>query len=259
MIQLKKTVNVKGVAIGEGAPKICIPMVGSNVSQLREEAAVMKELTFDVIEWRVDFFGDVFELDWVEDALIEIRAVFPEKPLIFTFRTKAEGGMTEASQAFYGELNQAMIATGQVDLIDVELFSDESLIQELLKLAHEAGVAVIISNHEFHKTPPKEEIIARLRKAAELGGDIAKIAVMPTCSADVLTLLDATRTVKEDDGIGPLITMAMGGLGLITRFAGDVFGSDLTFGAAKKASAPGQITAGDLRNVIDLIHRNMPQ
>ena len=42
-----------------------------------------------------------------------------------------------------------------------------------------------------------------------LGADIVKFAVMPQCERDVLTLLDATLTMKEEHSDTPVITMSM--------------------------------------------------
>lgn len=84
-----------------------------------------------------------------------------------------------------------------------------------------------------------------------------KIAVMPTNAADVLTLLDASNTMKEQYANRPIITMSMSGKGVISRLAGEVFGSALTFGAAKKASAPGQVSVAELRNILSLLHSSL--
>ena len=86
-----------------------------------------------------------------------------------------------------------------------------------------------------------------------LGADIVKFAVMPQCERDVLTLLDATLTMKEDHDDTPVITMSMGGQGLVSRLAGEVFGSCLTFGTAGKASAPGQIPANLLSTFLQTL------
>ncbi|MET1176254.1 type I 3-dehydroquinate dehydratase, partial [Paenibacillus amylolyticus] len=86
--------------------------------------------------------------------------------------------------------------------------------------------------------------------AQELGGDLPKIAVMPETTADVLRLLEATCTMNEKYADRPIITMSMAGKGIISRLAGEVFGSAMTFGAAKKASAPGQIAAGELKEIL---------
>lgn len=254
---MNKVVTIKGVALGEGTPKICVPIVGRNIPEIIEEANFLKELDFDVLEWRVDFFQDVTDIDKVIETLKIVKGIISEKPVIFTFRSAKEGGQREVSREFYLELNIAVAESKLIEVIDVELFNDEADVKKIVKAAHDNEVRVIISNHDFHKTPSKEEIILRLRKAWELGGDIPKIAVMPNSAEDVITLLDATRIMKEQYSSGPIITMSMGGKGVISRISGELFGSALTFGSAKKASAPGQISVGDLRNVMDLMHNNI--
>lgn len=254
---MKKTVTIKGLTIGDGIPKICVPMVSENLIQLKEEAALLRSLDPDIVEWRADFFREVENFDKVEEALNEIRSILNDIPLIFTFRSAREGGQLEISNEYYFELNKKIVGTGHIDIIDVELFNDQNNIKSLIKEAHGNNVFVIISNHDFEKTPSKDEIISRLRKAQELGGDIPKIAVMPKNSSDVLTLLEATNTMNEEYADRPLITMSMSGKGVISRLTGELFGSAITFGAAKKASAPGQVPVDQLRNVLNVLHSNL--
>lgn len=254
---MKKNVTVKGVTIGEGAPKVCVPIVGETLLQLKEEAELLQTLELDVVEWRVDFFTDVEEVEKVKAALAEIRTILPNTPLIFTFRSAKEGGEKEITSEYYVELNKAIAETGLSDIIDVELFSEEKDVRTLIETAHANGVYVIISNHDFAKTPPKDEIISRLRKAQEYGGDLPKIAVMPNNTYDVLTLLEATTEMYEQYADRPIITMSMSGKGMISRLSGEVFGSALTFGAAKRASAPGQVAVAELQNVLSLLHKNL--
>lgn len=254
---MTKTVTVRGLVIGEGMPKICVPLVGETLVQLKEEAEFLKTIELDVVEWRVDFFDQVEDFEQVKKALAEIRTFLPTTPLIFTFRSHKEGGNKEITTSFYFELNKTVAETGLVDIIDVELFNDENEVKTIIEKAHAKNVFVIVSNHDFHKTPTKEEIISRLRKAQEFGGDIPKIAVMPNSTADVLTLLDATNTMNEQFADRPFITMSMAGKGVISRLAGEVFGSAVTFGAAKKASAPGQVNVKELRSVLNLLHESL--
>ncbi|WP_026564375.1 type I 3-dehydroquinate dehydratase [Bacillus sp. UNC41MFS5] len=254
---MPKTVTVRNLTIGEGIPKICVPLVGETIAQLMEEAKFLKSIDLDLVEWRVDFFEDVEVIEKVKEALIEVRSLLPNTPLIFTFRSHKEGGHKEISTSFYFELNKIIAETGLIDIIDVELFNDEKDVKRIIEGAHAQNVLVIISNHDFHKTPAKEEIISRLTKAQELGGDLPKIAVMPTCTTDVLTLLEATNIMKEQYADRPFITMSMAGKGVISRLAGEVFGSALTFGAAKKASAPGQVGVKELRSVLNLLHESL--
>jgi len=254
---MPKTITVRDLTIGEGIPKICVPIVGETIAQLKEEADFLKNLDLDLVEWRVDLFDQVETIEKVKEALIELRSILPNTPLIFTFRSHKEGGNKEITTSFYFELNRTIAETGLVDIIDVELFNDENEVKKLIEDAHAKNVFVIISNHDFEKTPAKDEIVTRLRKAQELGGDIPKIAVMPINPADVLTLLDATNTMKEQYADRPFITMSMAGKGVISRLAGEVFGSALTFGSAKKASAPGQIAVKELRSVLNLLHGSL--
>ncbi|MDR7078509.1 3-dehydroquinate dehydratase-1 [Neobacillus niacini] len=254
---MKKTITVKGVTLGEGAPKICVPMVGKNLEQLKEEAVFLRTVDLDIVEWRVDFFEQVEDLEKVKEALAAIRKILKDIPLIFTFRSAKEGGEKEVNENYYFQLNKEIAKSGLVDIVDVELLTDEHEVKSLIEIAHRNDVYAIVSNHDFDKTPAKEEIIARLRKAQELGADLPKIAVMPRNAVDVLTLLEATNTMFEQYADRPIITMSMAGKGIVSRLAGEIFGSALTFGAAKKASAPGQVPVTELRNILSLINRSL--
>lgn len=254
---MSRTVIVKNVIIGEGIPKICVPLIGATLSELKQEAESFKELSPDLVEWRTDFFDEVEDVEAVKSALKEIHSIIPEVPLIFTFRSAKEGGEKQVSTEYYIALNIAAAESGLVDIIDVELFNEEQDVKLLVETAHTHNVSVIISNHDFHGTPSQEEIISRLRKAQELGGDLPKIAVMPQDAGDVLTLLEATHMMKEQYADRPIITMSMAGTGVISRLAGEIFGSALTFGAAHKPSAPGQVAVVELRNVLSLLHRSL--
>ena len=88
----------------------------------------------------------------------------------------------------------------------------------------------------------------------ELGFDMTKIAVMPRKERDVLDLLDATLAMKETFGDRPFVTMSMGKIGIISRMTGECFGSSLTFGTAGAASAPGQIDAKELKQILHILH-----
>lgn len=248
------TVKVRNLEIGTGAPKIIVPIVGVTKEEILAEAKTFDTLPIHVVEWRVDWFEHVFEFDKVEDVLKDLRNVLGNIPLLLTFRTKKEGGEKAIDTKDYKELNLRAAKTGYVDFIDVEIFTGDDVVREIIDGAHAAGVKVIASNHDFFKTPAKSDIIYRLRKMQDMGADIPKIAVMPQSRRDVLTLLCATEEMVSDYADRPIITMSMAGTGVISRLCGEVFGSSMTFGAAKKASAPGQMGVNDLNTVLDLLH-----
>ena len=253
---MSKIVEVKNVKIGQGIPKIAVPIVGTNNAELIEEAKGLKELNFDIVEWRVDFYEDVEDIEKVKEILSEIRIILSHTPILFTFRTKNEGGEREVPIEYYVKLNCEIAKTKKIDLVDVELFTGDVFVKEVVETAHSNGVKVVMSNHDFSKTPSKEQIVLRLIKMKELNADLPKIAVMPQNEADVLTLLSATNEMKQKYSDQPIITMSMAGMGVISRLCGEFFGSALTFGAAKKASAPGQIGVEDLNTVLQILHKS---
>ena len=251
------TVRVKNIVIGEGIPKICASIIEKNKKLILKEAVNISKLQVDIVEWRVDWFEDAEDIEKVKDVLKDLVPILKDTPLLFTFRTSKEGGEKDINVNKYVELNKAIVTTGVVDIIDVEVFIGDEVVKDIINYAHGMGAKVIASNHDFYKTPSKDDIIYRLRKMQDLGADILKIAVMPNNVSDVITLLDATRIMKEKYANRPIITMSMSGKGVVSRLTGELFGSALTFGATNKISAPGQISIADLRKVIELLHENM--
>lgn len=250
-------VKVRNVEIGTGIPKICVPIVGTTKEEILNAAETIKTTAADVVEWRVDWYEDIFDFEKTEETMRALRETLGEMPILFTFRTSKEGGEKAIETDVYVELNQKAARTGLIDLIDVEAFTGDDAVKAVIGTAHECGVKVVASNHDFQKTPEKEEIVSRLRRMQELGADIPKIAVMPQNKKDVLTLLSATEEMATDFADRPIITMSMSGPGVISRLCGEVFGSALTFGAVGKASALGQMRAGDLQTVLELLHKSL--
>ena len=251
------TVKIRDIEIGAGSPKIIVPIVGVTKTYNIEEAKTFVSIPVDVVEWRVDWFEGVFDFAQVEDTLKDLRAALGNTPILMTFRTSKEGGEKAIEPEAYAELNIKAAQTGYVDMIDVEIFTGDEIVKKIIDGAHAAGVKVVASDHGFFKTPARAEIIYRLRKMQDMNADIPKIAVMPQNKKDVLTLLAATEEMTTNYADRPIITMSMAGTGVISRLCGEVFGSSMTFGAAKKASAPGQMGVNDLNTVLGLLHNAM--
>lgn len=200
----------------------------------------------DLIEWRIDFFDQVEDAEKLVETAKKLRQVMSEMPLLTTFRTHFEGGVKKLSEEEYFDICRVLIKEKATDLLDLELFRKTSKLKEIIAEAHENNIYIIMSNHDFDKTPETSELERRLTLMKTYGADIAKIAVMPNSARDVLNLLLATDNIKYKLNC-PLITMAMGDLGKVTRISGEVFGSCLTFGTVGDASAPGQIKSTNLK------------
>ena len=249
-------VKIRDLTLGEGKPKICVPIVGRTKEEIALRAGELLKADPDLAEWRADWYENALEEESLQNMLRFLRGELGGLPLLVTFRTKQEGGERELTLGEYQWFLRQVLASGQADLLDVELSKGIALLEDTCEEAHRAGMYVAASSHDFGGTPEKEEIIRRLRMMQECGADLLKLAAMPKDAQDVLTLLGATQEMKEKYAKQPLITMSMGGLGLISRLSGEVFGSAVTFGAAGMASAPGQLGVPELKMTLDVIHRN---
>jgi len=247
------SVKVRNLEIGVELPKICVPIVDKTEEEILKSARKITTTKADLVEWRVDWFEEIFDFEKVQSVLQKLREILEERPILFTCRTTCEGGEIALTENQYKFLNCCAIESGYVDLIDIEMFHYTEAVNELLTFAHEKGVKVVGSNHEFHATPEKDEIIRRLVFMQEAGADIPKIAVMPQDKQDVLTLLCATEEMVREHNATPVVTMSMGPQGVISRIAGKVFGSAMTFGTVGKSSAPGQLEVEDLRTVMKIL------
>lgn len=259
-------VKIKETALGEGIPKICVPVMGANQEEVLENAQELQHDLIDMVEWRVDYWENLQDTEKIIETASLLQSMFTKKPLLFTFRTAKEGGEKEILWEDYRQLLETMAASHSVDLIDVEAFRGYDAVSEEKKQwqaddACNAGVqafiqtlqkdvAVIGSYHDFSKTPSQEEIANRLAFISEIGADIPKIAVMPKKESDVFTLMQATLQAKEAIGDKPVITMSMAFMGSISRILGASFGSAVTFGCVGVPSAPGQIEASKLSTLL---------
>lgn len=249
-----KTVAVRNITLGEGIPKICVSIIGKTKAEIIAEAKALLKTKADIAEWRVDWYDSAMDTARVLQTARELRAALGNMPILFTFRTAKEGGEKEISVEAYESLNLAVIQSGYVDMVDVEVFMDEAMAKNSIAIAHEKGVKIVASNHDFDKTPEKSEIIRRLCYMQDLGADLPKIAVMPKSKTDVTMLLDATTEMYENHATGPIVTMSMSKNGVVSRISGEIFGSAMTFGAAKKVSAPGQLEVNKLAEVLAMVH-----
>lgn len=256
-----KTVNVRGVELGAGVPKTIVPIVAKTKADILAKAEEITRLPADFVEWRADFYEDLFNTRRLLDTLKELRGVLKNTPILFTIRTKPEGGEVKLLYEQYSEINLEIAKSGDADLVDVEMFWGNKdwnaaafdVSAKFVDKIHKAGCLVVGSRHNFSDTPDRDSIVLTLRNIQSAGADIPKIAVMPKIRADVLDVIDASIMYgREADR--PYLTISMGPLGMLSRVACEFCGSCMTFGAAGQVSAPGQIQVGELKNMLTMIH-----
>ena len=244
-------VNIRDCRIGEGRPKVILPIVERTEAAILEKAAQFSTLPADCVEWRVDWFEGFQSPAAIACCVQKLRVTLRDKLLLVTFRTKAEGGEQLLSHPEYLAFLRLILDTDCADLLDIEFFSAGERLPQWIAAAHAVGVKVVCSSHDFQKTPPRAELVERMVRMQQAGADLPKLAVMPTCRTDVLELLTATAEMAGHHPETPVITMSMGALGAVSRLCGEAFGSAMTFANPGTASAPGQVPLDVVDTVLD--------
>ena len=251
-----KAIELRGRPAGSGRfPAICAPLVGRTRERLLAEAAVVAAKRPDILEWRVDFFEGIGDTAAVLDVLARIKQAAGGIPILFTRRSSREGGEPIAlSEPQVVSLYRAVCAAGDVDLVDFEMGNEGNDVHEVREISQAHDIKLILSFHDFQRTPSSDFLGQRFAQAASLGADIAKVAVMPQGMDDVLTLLAATLHASETLAI-PIVSMSMGRLGAVTRMCGWAFGSAMTFAVGEASSAPGQMAIEDVNAAVALLQK----
>lgn len=248
-----KPILVSGRPLVTGRSAVCAPLVGRTREALLAEAAAVAELGPDLIEWRVDFYEGIERTREVLALAAAIRCAAGGLPMLFTRRSEREGGESVTlhdSQVV--ALYAAVCAGGAVDLVDFEMGSAPADVRAVREAARRQGVGLVLSFHDFQSTPAPEVLIQRFEQAVHLGADVAKVAVMPHDMSDVLALLAVTLQASQALAI-PVVSMAMGAKGAVSRLCGGAFGSALTFGMGLSPSAPGQLPIRELKSALALL------
>lgn len=246
----KQIVHIRDLYIGNGRSCICVPITARTEKELDECLEAMEGHAGDMVEWRADLFEELPDRRALSGLLERIRAKIGSRPLLFTYRTRKEGGGGIDGGPRYRDILLGAAASQAADLVDVELLTAGGNAQVLVGELHLLGTVVIGSSHDFEKTPSEEEMLSRLCAMQELGMDITKLAVMPRSRMDVLRLLNVAVKMEEQYGDRPCVTMAMGPLGVLSRISESLTGNAITFGTCGEASAPGQLPADELEKIL---------
>ncbi len=252
--RIASPLRVRNVEFGGDKPLFCIPIVARDLRELAAQAEIAHKLKPELIEWRSDFFSTPTTTSLIEAARL-IHEIALTEPIIFTLRAKNEGGAQDIPQPERRNLIEAVLRSSTIDLVDLELANGDEFLRSTMQVAKQHGIPVILAFHDFERTGDDDFLLSKIESMRSHGASIAKIAVMPQSHEDVLRLLRITARARTLYPRLPLITMAMGALGSITRTAGFLFGSDMSFALGQAGSAPGQIPIEDARRLTEILLR----
>jgi 3-dehydroquinate dehydratase-1 len=206
----------------------------------------------DILEIRLDLLG----IRTPERAAEVIREIKAETgiPIIVTSRSGAEGGKWDGKEEDRtGLLINLLSLKDGPDAIDIELSAGMKERNRVIKAAKDRETAVIVSSHDFLKTPPLQNMRTIIEEMFLAGADIAKLAVMPLSVGDTLNLLRITLDFK--DAGKSVCTIAMGSQGKHTRVVAPFYGSVLTYASIESnaSAAPGQLPVDEVKKIMEML------
>lgn len=229
---------------------ICIPITArTHVGAMR--AIERSAAQADVIELRMDLIhkGRLVEL------IGQVRACDDAVEVLVTHRPQAGGGSSQERSRI--DCLKEAVGLG-ADYVDVEIQTKRALLDDLREtiVCLQRRTALIVSHHDFKRTPPLKTLRSWLRRCVEAGADIVKIvtwAETPQDNLRVLGLLDAAGRADIN-----LVSFCMGPRGRISRIAAPLLGSYLSYVSLRRGgqSAPGQLTVTEMNKITDILRRD---
>lgn len=252
---------MRRLPLSTGSVVVAVATTATTPAGCAAQARAAARAGADVIELRADLLADLEPVGRLAGLCAGIASDPAGAPVLLTVRTAAEGGRAPLDDARYRTCLfdlVAALAPGRegarpacADAVDIEL--NRGGTAELVAAVHEIGLDALVSVHDFAATPEPEEMLSRLHEMALTGADAVKLAVTPRDARDVARLLEVTALAARALEV-PVVTMSMGRLGAVSRVAGAVFGSAMTFATAGgEPSAPGQPPIEELRRAMALL------
>jgi len=205
----------------------------------------MRYIDADIIEWRADFLP--------KEAILQVAPAIFEKfagrELLFTLRTRAEGGEIDLDSAEYVQIIKDVAQLYQPEYIDFEYFSHKDVFEEMLDFPN-----LVLSYHNFQETP--ENMMEILSELTSLTPKVVKVSVMAHTEQDVLDLMNFTRGFKTLNPEQEYVTISMGKVGKVSRITSDVTGSSWSFASLDEVSAPGQISLSSMKKIREILNED---
>jgi len=225
---------------------ICVSITEANVQDALAAMKKAKEKGADLVELRLDYIGQL------DDAKIGDLVDGVEIPKIVTIRPEKAGGFWKGEEKDRINHLQTCLSFG-AEYVDVEESTDIGWRYEVSKACKQNGAQMIISHHDFEKTPSRQEMVDICKNEYAAGANIAKIAVMPRGIEDVANVLGVIEEFKSKGK--QIIGVAMGRRGTMTRVFGPEVGSYLTYASLEKGkeSAEGQLTLEEMRTITNIL------
>lgn len=221
------------------AARICVSIAPVDIQSISTQAEQAFGLGADYIEIRFDFLKPE-QLQSAIDSSKDLK-----NKAVFTLRSKDQGGKFAGSEPDRVKWLRKL-AEQKPMLLDVELHTLQEH-DELADFLESQKTPVLVSWHDFEKTPPNEEL-ADLLSEMRVYSNYVKVVTTAKSVDDSLRLLEMYETAI---GLNPIF-FAMGEAGVVSRVMCTVAGNaPFTYASLEKAIAPGQLTVRQMRKLYD--------
>ena len=187
-LQPRHPIQARNGLLGGDKPMVCIPLVGKDHEGIIAEAKNVPSIAPEIIELRIDAWDFVGDVTASAEMIKEVRAVVGETPVILTCRGDWEGGFKKVSDEAKFGIYEAAVKEGLVDFIDVELIYGEEKIKKVLETLEGTQTSLIVSFHDFKKTPARDELVSILKQQIAAGAHVAQLAASPPAFPSSLCL-----------------------------------------------------------------------
>jgi 3-dehydroquinate dehydratase type I len=216
--------------------KICLPIIEATTGKAVQALAKAKGLA-DLVEMRVDY---------IKNPELEVLFRKREIPCIVTNRRKEEGGRYKGDERSRRGILREAVLLG-FEFVDLEWASGKFAIDEVM--GKQVKTRLILSHHDFEKTPPLKELRSLCGRMMRHGADVIKIVTSARSWEDnlkVLSLIPYALGKKQ-----AIVALCMGDKGKMSRVFAPLMGAAWTYApfTGDRASAPGQLTALELKEI----------
>ena len=240
----------KKVDFNDGKLYVTIPVMAENMEDMKLQAVTAKAENPDMIEWRADAFIGIDDKETRDAAITEIREIMGDTPILFTCRDFNDRGKQDFPLSVKRAILEDAVASGCIDVVDIELTQGQEYITKLRDLAHANNVMLLIAHHDWEKTPSNEEMELVIRTEYDYGADICKYSFAPESYDDVARIAEVTLAAKKAWLDRPVFSIAGGEKGMISRICGRALGTNLCFASIGKTM---QVHIRDLRKLDKMI------
>ena len=223
--------------------KVCVTIAQSSPRKVSKE--LQRAISdSDYVELRLDFLKP----HQIPLCLTLVRKYL--KRCICTLRPTTEGGKFQGTEKERISILK-LIAEFEPYLLDVE-YNTLKKNQELQKYLKTAKTNILVSWHDFEKTPNVKTLRLMLLKMSKFSNNV-KIVTTARTIGDTIRILSLYKNqVKKIR----LICFAMGDYGRMSRILCAKLGSPYTYVSLGKPVAPGQFSLKEMKNIMSLEDRN---